>query len=58
MNTERPSGYYWIIYDNKTWEVAQWEYIDQRWRRCFELDTYQDYEFDEINEIPIKPPKY
>jgi hypothetical protein len=52
----RKEGYYWVIYDNKKWEVAFYDQPEEWWYRCNIDYLYTDKDFDKINENPILPP--
>lgn len=56
---DRQEGYYWVKYKGK-FEIA--EFIMEGaldtafWCRTFDEDTYNDSDFEHINEVRIKEP--
>ncbi len=52
---ERQEGYYWINY-LKEFHIAYWSEFTCTWYLVNSTDTYNDNDFEHINEVRIKYP--
>jgi hypothetical protein len=52
---ERKDGFYWVKFNN-SWIVAEW--ISNKWTFCFDTNTYEDNELNEIDENIIQIDNY
>ena len=52
---ERQEGYYWINY-LKEFRIAYWSEFNCKWNLSGSINTYDDSDFEHINEVRIKYP--
>lgn len=59
MSTDiRPDGFYWVIYDNKEWQIGKWYSNRERWLLFSPQGWFvKDSDLDEIDPSPIKRDK-
>ena len=53
---DRQEGYYWVKKKKKHFEVVKWNARQKWWERVGIEDTYDDSDFEHINEVKIKEP--
>lgn len=53
---DRQEGYYWVNIFKKHFEVVKWNARQKWWERVGIEDTYDDSDFEHINEVKIKEP--
>lgn len=50
---DRKNGFYWVVLD-KSWVIAEWDGDEECWFLTNTEDTFEDEDFDEIDEESIK----
>lgn len=55
MNT-RKSGWYWVKWDGRGWEPAEWSEGRGMWSVAGNIGFIPEYELEDINENRLIPP--